>query len=197
MNTVKFQTVANFIKAMAKAGQFSVDTAHKLANGEIILRDNTELVRKILPKAPAGTTKIIDSNTKRLAGISSFDGQKLEKSNNLVITHARIGYASDVATGKEASLVYKNSQDVVPAGLRSANIIIEQDGKPVAKLPVMDFVKPANEGNSAYTELSAFALVREEISFDIKIEFADGSVLEATDYPYVEVALKGMATFQR
>lgn len=196
MNTIKFQTVANFIKTQAARNAFSGDTARKLKYGEIVLRDNTEYIRKEVAAAPSGTIKLIDANTNVTAGISTFVGNKLDKSVNHVITHLRLGYATDIAAAKEAAKVYVNDEDTVPAGLRSASIIISQDGKPVIKLPVMDFIKPGKDGNSAFTELSAFALIKEEQSFSIELEFADGVNLGA-DKHYVEVALKGMSTFEK
>jgi len=196
MNTVKFQTVKNFIVRQADKETFSGDTARKLVAGQLVLRDNTNFIRKEVAAAPSGTVKLIDGNTKITTGVSTFLGNKLEKSVNQVITHMRIGYASDTYAGKEAALTYENDQDMVPAALRSANIIISQDGKTVIKLPVMDFVKPANDGNSSYTELAAFALIKEEQSFGIELEFADGVTLGAGKH-YVELSLRGMSTFEK
>ena len=60
----------------------------------------------------------------------------------------------------------------------------------------MDFVKPGNDGNSAYTELAAFALIKEEQSFGIELEFADSVTLGAGKH-YVELSLRGMSTFEK
>ncbi len=60
----------------------------------------------------------------------------------------------------------------------------------------MDFVKPGNDGNSAYTELSGFALLKEEQSFSIELEFADGVDMGAGKH-YVELSVKGMSTFEK
>jgi hypothetical protein len=194
MNTIKFQTVANYIKRQAVKGSFSLDTAHKLEDGQLILRDNTEFIRKEV--TAGGTVKLIDPNTTIKTGVSSFVGNKLDKTINHVITHLRLGYATDEYSGKEAELVYSNEENAVPAALRNANIVITQDGKPVIKLPVMDFIKPANDGNSSFTELSSFALIKEEQPFTIMLEFPDGATMGAGVH-YVEVALKGMATFEK
>ena len=196
MNTVKFQTVKNFIVRQADKETFSGDTARKLLAGHLVLRDNTDYIRKEVSAAPSGTIPLITGNTRITPGVSTFLGNKLEKSVNQVITHMRIGYAGDEYAGQEAALVYANSQGSVPAALRSANIIISQDGKMVVKLPVMDFIKPSDDGNSAYTELGAFALLKEEQSFGIELEFAEGVAFGAGKH-YVELSLKGMSTFEK
>lgn len=196
MNTVKFQTVKNFIVRQADKETFSGDTARKLLAGHLVLRDNTDYIRKEVSAAPSGTVPLITGNTRITPGVSTFLGNKLEKSVNQVITHMRIGYAGDEYAGQEAALVYGNNQGSVPAALRSANIIISQDGKMVVKLPVMDFIKPSDDGNSAYTELGAFALLKEEQSFGIELEFAEGVAFGAGKH-YVELSLKGMSTFEK
>jgi len=196
MNTVKFQTVKNYILRQAGHEAFSGDTARKIETGQIVLRDNTDYIRKEISAAPSGTVALITGNTRITEGVSTFLGNKKEKSVNQVITHMRIAYAGDEYSEKEAALVYVNDENNVPAALRSATVIISQDGKPVIKLPVMDFVKPANDGNSAYTELSAFALIKEEQSFGIELAFADGVNLGAGKH-YVEIGLRGMSTFEK
>jgi len=162
----------------------------------LVLRDNTDYIRKEVSTAPSGTVPLITGNTRITPGVSTFLGNKLEKSVNQVITHMRIGYAGDEYAGQEAALVYANNQESVPAALRSANIIISQDGKTVVKLPVMDFIKPSDDGSSAYTELGAFALLKEEQSFGIELEFAEGVAFGAGKH-YVELSLKGMSTFEK
>ena len=194
MNTIKFQTVANYIKKNAEQGNFSGDTARKLVDGDIVLRDNVEYVRREV--TAGGRVDLIKSGDDESIGVSSFVGNKLEKHINQVITAMRVAFASDVASGKASELAYKNDAASVPAGLQSSHIIIEQDSKILLKLPISAFVRPANEADSAFTDLAAFLLLKEEVPFKIGIEFPDVVTLGA-DKHYIEVALKGMATYQR
>ena len=196
MNTVKFQTVKNFIVRQADKEAFSGDTARKLVSGQLILRDNTDYIRKEVAASPSGTVKLIDANTNITPGVSTFVGNKKDKSVNQVITHMRLAYGTDEYSGQEASVDFSNTQSDVPAALRSATVIISQDGKPVIKLPAMDFITPGNDGKSAYAELSAFAMIKEEQTFGVELEFADGVSLGAGKH-YIELALKGMSTFEK
>jgi len=197
MNTIKFQTVSNYIYKNTTQKNFPVDTADKLKDGRMSLRDNTEFVRAEVPKTVAGETNLLTPNGLKLAGVQTFKGQSLDKSKNQVITHVRVAYGSDAAAGKEAAVIYQNDDSSVPAGLKAANLIVKQSGKTIIEIPVSDFIAPSNDGDSAYKELSAFALLKEDQPFDILIEFPIGTDLGGTDKHYVEVALKGMATFER
>ncbi|AUS04382.1 hypothetical protein [Pseudotamlana carrageenivorans] len=195
-NTVQFNTVENFIKKLAANGEFPVDTATKLKTRGIVLRDSTDFVRAEVPATISGEKKLLTANGKKLAGIQSFVGQSLEKGHNQVISHIRLGYATDAASGKEAALKYVNDDAGVPAGLKNAQLIIKQNGKIVVDLPATDFIAPAKDGDSSFVALSGFAVIKEETPFDIVLDFPEGTNLGA-DKHYVEVSLKGMGTFER
>jgi len=194
MNTIKFQTVANFIKTNAAQGNFSGDTARKLSEGEIVLRDNVEYVRREV--VPGGRIDLVKSGDDESIGISTFVGNKLEKHINHVITAMRVAYASDAASGKVSELAYKNDAATIPAFLQSSHLVVEQDSKTLLRMPIAAFTRPANESDSAFNELSAFILLREEVPFKIAIEFPD-ALTAGANKSYIEVALKGMATYQR
>lgn len=194
MNTIKFQTVANFIKTNAAQGNFSGDTAKKLVDGDIVLRDNVEYVRREV--VPGGRVDLVKSGDDEAVGISSFVGNKLEKHINHVITAMRVAYASDAASDKTSELGYKNDAATIPSFLQSSHVVIEQDSKTLLKMPVSAFTRPANESDSAFVDLSAFILMREEVPFKIAIEFPD-TLTAGANKSYIEVALKGMATYQR
>lgn len=196
MNTVKFQTVKGFIAKLAKEGNFPLDTANKLKNAGLVLRDNTELVRVEVPAAQSGESNLLTANGLKLAGKQTFVGMALPKSQNQVITHIRVAYANDAASGKETSLKYVNDDAVVPAGLKNAQLIIRQGGKDIINKPISDFIAPAKDGSSAYVELGGFALLKEEVPFDVIIDYPIGTALGA-DKHYVEVAMRGMGTFER
>lgn len=196
MSTVKFQTIENFIKKQVVRGVFPVDTASKLKNRQLVLRDNTEYIRAEIPASLDGEKNLVTANGLILAGKQTFKGQSLAKAHNHVITHVRVAYAGNAASGKEALLSYANDDETVPAGLKNASLIIRQNGKDIVNLPVSDFVSPAKDGSSAYVELGGFALIKEDVNFDVILEFPAGTELGA-DKHYVEVSLKGMATFER
>jgi len=86
MNTVKFQTVKNYILRQAGNEAFSGDTARKIETGQIVLRDNTDYIRKEISAAPSGTVALITGNTRITEGVSTFLGNKKEKSVVQVIT---------------------------------------------------------------------------------------------------------------
>ena len=196
MNTVKFQTVTNYLITQANKGRITaVDTLNKILAKIIELRDNTELVRAFVPNS--GTIKMVTSNLVKLAGISTIKSDSLEKGKNQVITAIRVAYAKHATLETEvAKLVYSNAKADMPAGLQASVLHIKQNGKTLVELPVSDFVAPANEADSAYKELSAFVLLKEEIPFEVEIEIPNGSNI-GTEKSYIEVAMKGMATFDR
>ncbi|OBQ52870.1 hypothetical protein JJL45_09190 [Tamlana sp. s12] len=196
MNTSTFKTVQEFIQKLAAQAQFPVDTATKLKSRGLLLRDNTEFVRAEVPATLAGEKNLLTPNGKKLAGVQTFIGQTLEKAHNQVITHARVAYGNNAASGKEASISYVNDDAAVPAGFKNADLIIRQGGKDIINLPVSDFIAPVKDGKSGYIELSGLALLKEEVPFDVIIDFPIGTDLGA-DKHYIEVSLKGMGTFQR
>ena len=196
MNTVKFQTVTNYLLKMAEKGAITaVDTLRKIRDRIIEIRDNTELIRAFVPNS--GTIKMVTPNLVKLPGISTIKSDSLEKGKNQIITAIRVAFASHADSADEvAKLVYSNAKADMPAGLQASVLHIKQNGKTLVELPVSDFVAPANEANSAYKELSAFVLLKEEVPFEVEIEVPTGSVIGTTK-SYIEVAMKGMATFDR
>lgn len=196
MNTVKFQTVGNFLFKMNEKGAITaVDTRRKIENKIIELRDNTELIRAFVPNS--GTLKMVTPNLVKLPGVSTIKSDSLEKGKNQIITAIRVAFANHATSEVAVSqLVYSNAKADMPAGLQNSVLVIKQNGKTLVELPVSDFVSPADQSDSAYKELSAFVLLKEEVPFEVEIEVPTGSVI-GTEKSYIEVAMKGMATFDK
>ena len=63
--------------------------------------ENEFILRKAV-SVGGGAVPLVDSNTKKLRGISDFDANRLASNTALIINGLRLGYATDSATGKEA-----------------------------------------------------------------------------------------------
>lgn len=189
-NTNKFAIILNFLVLMAAS--LSTQLQSELKNpGKVRLDDQVLYIKKEI--AGGGTVKLLTGATERLAGICSFDKNRLQPGRAFVFNRVSVEYATDAASGKEGSLAYTTA---APAELQNADFVISQNGQEVYRMPVRD-VTNIDAGQTiadAYTKTNSLRFLNDIHTIDINFEFPDGVVLSGAAKHYVFVRLNGLQT---
>ena len=201
MNSIQNRSkiIAAFQFLVAISSAFSSELAGLINPGhgreiQVGLKPTTLYVRKDATNA-SSRWSIIDENTIKLDGVSSFSKTSLPKNEAIVFDKIAIGYAEGAA-GKEGSLAYSTD---LPASLRNADLVIIQNGREVISIPVSDLAKTGAPGNSddLYHDLESFQYLVDDQPMQWDLRFPAGQSLApatAGNSTYVEVRVKGFKT---
>ena len=170
-------------------GRLSEEFRASLNDSKVKPVENEFILRKEV-SVGGGAVPLVDSNTRKLRGISDFDANRLPTSTALIINGLRIGYATDDATGKEALKLYDES---FTAAFRNARFKIKQDGVVYLDRPISELYNPhkANSTNRQedYVNFEIPIVLVGNVDFEMEIEFPDGATGVASKKEYFELAL--------
>ncbi|MGB7841156.1 MAG: hypothetical protein WBL21_00085 [Salinimicrobium sp.] len=160
---------------------------------------HTVFVRKNATNA-GSSWKVIDENTKKKDGVSSFGDQKLNKNQAVVFDKIALGFAEGDAEGQEGALDYSSTK--APAVLRNATLVITQGTREVLEIPVADMVKVTSptKMEDYYHDLEGFNLLADDQEMDWKLVFPSGQVFApsaAGKQNYIELRLQGYKTIKK
>lgn len=195
MNTQRFKEVVSYLGS--KSSRLPVSSKAKLNDpqgSKLGLRTNDLYIRKEI--AIGGKISLINANTEQLAGISSFDGNKLNDYINHIIDKVKLSYATDAAADKEAELIYSTA---LPPAIRNAQLNVKQNNNVVFSLPVST-INNKNTGNTIMDDfrvLDNFEMLVSGEQIDLELEFAQGATIAGTDKHYIELILGGFTTFAK
>ncbi|MFN7703299.1 MAG: hypothetical protein ACK5OS_01655 [Chryseotalea sp.] len=164
---------------------------------KIILEDEPLYVRSKINGG--GTIKLLTSELVEKVGFTNIDRQRLPKFINFIIDTIQFGYSSAAAADnkKPVEVDYTALVDQIPTALRHANLVVSQNDKPILTLPVKTLLQQEKirgyEGEAGY-QLKYPRMLKEDVSFQISIEFPNESQLENTVHHFVEVILNGTRT---
>lgn len=116
----------------------------------------------------SGTYHVMDSNTKKLVGVTNFDGNKLNAGRHLVIDAVKCEKATAGTTAVGASFI---GDTTLPKELSNCEFRVIQKGLIPIDLPVNELNQPtANQKSTAYREMSTLPVLvaNEEISMEIQ-----------------------------
>jgi len=91
--------------------------------GKIKVLSNVIILRKEV--SVGNTQQLVDADTKKIAGVSDFEGNTLSDNRALIVGGMRIGYSANAAAGKEAELDYLTA---LPIAYRNSRLRITQGG---------------------------------------------------------------------
>ncbi|CAL2104473.1 conserved protein of unknown function [Tenacibaculum sp. 190130A14a] len=150
--------------------------------------NNTSILRKEV-EVGAGAIPLVDSNTRKVIGVSDFNENRLANDEVLIVEKIRVGYDVNAASGKETELTY---QKTMPASFRNSILRLRQAGIVIGEFPMSD-IQNKYTGNSMkddYLELKHPLVLVGGAEFDFEIVFPSGAT-QATDKEYFELAFDG------
>lgn len=163
----------------------------EIAAGKVKLDDQVLYVKKEI--AGGGIVKLLTGTTERVAGICSFDKNRLQAGRAFVFNAVSINYKSDAASDKEGELAYDAA---APAALQNADFVITQNNIEVFRMPVRDLhnIQTGQKAADEYTYTRSLRLINDVHTVDMYIEFPEGVSLSNATKHYVYVRLAGLQT---
>lgn len=189
-NSAFFHIVLEFLKLTSK--QLSAQLNGDLNGGRTSLDPQVLDIKKQI--SGGGTIDLLDATTQRIDGICSFDKNILQTGRAFVFDQISIGYKSDANIGKEGSLTYNAA---APAPLLNALFIINQNGREVLRMPVMDLhnLAAGQSVSDQYTTLKSLRYLADDKTITMQLKFPPAVVMDdSTVKHYIYVRLNGLQT---
>ena len=142
-------------------------------------------------KGKSSVVLLIDSNTKKLVGETSFDANKLNKGRYFVIDGIRV-LTEDTAT----SLQEAKWKSEAYAAILNSEIKIAQD-EDLLILPVSDLVYTKNGSgeDNGFRSIASAPVIVPEKEINISWQFPQGVGVPVTQTQFVRIELRGFEFF--
>lgn len=181
---------------LAKADMLADQTKTEFAKNNIKVIDDTKMLRKNI-KGFAGTQEILTSATVLKKGTSDWDGNKLQRPENLIFSTISLAWGSHATITDPAAVAYSGCSENIPAALLNANVIIRQDDKIVVKQPVYNFMseqKSEKANHEIGYKMKGLQMLIEEKPVQILLEFPEGVAVPTDKEYFVQIGLTGQKT---
>ena len=116
----------------------------------------------------SGINQLVDANTKKIVGITNFDGNLLNSGRDVVIDAIRIQYTT---LGDKIESANWQNKDTLPAELQNADLRLIQSNDMLIDLPLTDTQSFKNED---YRPIATTPLLRAKEEFKLELEFPKG-----------------------
>lgn len=142
-------------------------------------------------KGKGSVVKLLNSNTRKLTGITSLDANKFNKGRHFVIDGIRVIIEATASDAKEAS--WKSNPD---KAILNSELTISQDGD-IITLPLTDLVAPnfqtSQEGG--FRSIASAPVLLPEQEFQFSWEFPDGVGVDSSTTQLVRIEFRGFEFF--
>lgn len=188
-NLFGHKTAINFLLLVTALLSSSLQSA--IAANAFAL-DPTELYVKKQVNGASGIYKLLDSNSKQLDGVCSFNSDGRLDSNRAAIWNRITLYYGVGNVGIPGAVDYSTA---LPVSLQNADIVISQDGVQIYRASVRSIISKGAETKTGdnYKELDSLRLFRDDREVQINLHFAEGATalpaagLGTTPYIYVSI----------
>lgn len=116
----------------------------------------------------SGINQLVDANTKKIVGITNFDGNLLNSGRDVVIDSIRTLFTSDGTSVENAN--WQNAERI-PAQLQNADLRLIQTNDMLIDLPMTD---TQNFKQDDHRPIATTPLLRAKEEFKLEIEFPKG-----------------------
>lgn len=116
----------------------------------------------------SGINQLVDANTKKLVGITNFDGNLLNSGRDVVIDAIRIQFST---TGGKLESANWLGRETLPAELQNADLRLIQTNDMLIDLPLTDMYGFKFED---YRPIATTPLLRAKEEFKLELEFPKG-----------------------
>ncbi|MFL0065372.1 hypothetical protein V2595_07020 [Tenacibaculum maritimum] len=159
--------------------------------GKTKILNSTSVFRKMVEPAP-GTQQLIDADTRKKVGVSSFSETVLSDSEVLIIDKIRLNLDRHKDAGKEALLAYDKVISSSPA-FRNADFRMRQEGKIVfdSSLSELSNKYTGRTLRDDYIYLTNPIVLVGGSDIKFELEFAPGATKHATQKEYLEFIFAG------
>lgn len=147
--------------------------ARQRQNTQAVRPQATKLVDKtfylnIRVDGMSGINQLVDPNTKKIVGVTNFDGNILNSGRDVVIDAIRLQFTM---LGDRIENANWQSRDTLPAELQNADLRLIQTNDMLIDLPLTDTQAFRNED---YRPIATTPLLRAKEEFKLELEFPKG-----------------------
>lgn len=155
--------------ALATFGALAAENNITAPNG-FTAKDTTLYLTKNM-KGTGGLEKLIDANTKKIDGVTNFDGNKLDKGRNYMIDSVRVRV--DVAA---ATLDLATWKGTPTAAIKNAVLKVTQ-GEELFAIPLTDLFNDATSTSNYddFRVISHLPTIYGDKEYKIDLQYADGT----------------------
>jgi hypothetical protein len=180
----------SFFSGMVAEGQLTQESQAKIKEFGGQIPQSSFVSEEIYVRAKCSLTgiqELITSNTKKIQGVSSTDQGKLDRAHR--VNGVQITYATIAEAGAELNPGLVDYVADMPAALRSAMLIITQNGKVVQEQMVSSLIIQGDaDVNDGYFIPLAFGLANTH-KLEAVLHFPEGAPANA-DKHYISVKLR-------
>lgn len=125
----------------------------------------------------SGINQLVDANTKKLVGITNFDGNILNSGRDVVIDAIRVQFTK---IGDRIENANWQSRDTLPAELQNADLRLIQTNDMLIDLPMTDAQSFKNDD---YRAIATTPVLRSKEEFKLELEFPKGVTVPLEKVP--------------
>lgn len=157
----------------------------------VSIKDEVKEIRKEIG-GQANRIKLLDNQTVKALGLSSFDKNKTADGELFIFRHISVGYATEATVGKTGA-VNKTYNTDLPATLRNARLLIKVGNDTKLFLPLSELANfgVAQDTHQDYYQTIGYNFWGSGKDISIEIELPDGIAIPDTEEHYIEVRIKG------
>lgn len=159
--------------------------------------DPTDLFIKKEITAASGKYSLLDSNTKKLDGVCSFDSDgKMDQNRAAIWNRITVKYGLGSTGDSPGSISYNTA---MPKELENAELVISQKGRPVLRKAIRSLFAKGNETEAGadYINLSSLRLFVDDEDVAIDIHFpatVAAAAAGAGTTPFIYVSIDALTT---
>lgn len=174
-----------------EAGVDSQLAAKIRAQKGVSIKDEVKEIRKEIG-GQANRIKLLDNQTVKALGLSSFDKNKTADGELFIFRHISVGYATEATIGAKGAVSQTYNTDL-PAILRNARLLVKVGNDTKLFLPLSELANygVAQDTHQDYYQTIGFNFWGSGKDISIEIELPDGIVIPDTEEHYLEVRFKG------
>lgn len=174
-----------------KAGIDGQLAAKIKAQQGVSIKDEVKEIRKEIG-GQANRIKLLDNQTIKSLGLSSFDKNKTDDGELFIFRHIAIGYATEATIGATGAVNKAYNTDL-PSTLRNARLLIKVGNDTKLFLPLSELSNygVAQDTHQDYFQTTGYNFWGSGKDISIEIELPDGIVIPDTEEHYIEVRIKG------
>lgn len=179
--------------------KLDADSRIRFQEGQLVLDAGYIYFKKEIT-GMGGSNPLIEESDSIKIGTRNINNAELPKLENLVLKKIILRHATDAAEVDSALLKYSTKEPAtfVPA-LQNGELLIEQDGELIARVPVNRFFNAADldEVSKEGWELPNWRLIKAGLPISVKLECASGQSVSGSEKHHLEVILAGTKTRKR
>lgn len=174
-----------FQKALAAKRQFDKNRVEE--KSKVDCSDNVYYVNAEVTGA-SNTISLIDSNTKKIAGLTNFDGNVIGLGKRFPVSAMRVLYTTD---GTKPGNANWQDRAYLPAELQNATLTLKQGSNVLASLPLTDL---QGFKMKEFRALATVPVLADRTPFELEIEMPAGITLpeKAGTLSFLRVEFKGV-----